>query len=88
MVYKKMSAFEVVLLIVGVGAAVLGFQLINRVYKAENGQISWLMVIAIFSWLTLLVMFILLSLVVDSSKKELEETRTMIYLLSKKKNKK
>ena len=77
----KLNVFEIVLLVVGIGAAVLGFQLINQVYTAEN-QISWLMIIAIFNWLTLLVMFILLSLMVDVSKKELNEIKTMIYLLS------
>ena len=85
---NKMNVFEIVLLIVGLGAAILGFQLINQVYKIENGQISWLMIIAIFNWLTLLVMFILLSLMVDVSRKELNEIRTMIYLLSEKKRKK
>ena len=84
----KMNIFEIVLLVVGLGAGVLGFQLINLVYRIENNQLSWLMIIAIFSWLTLLIMFILLSLMVDVSKKELAEIRTMIYLLSEKKLKK
>ncbi len=84
----KMDVFEIVLLVVGVGAAVLGFQLINQVYKADNSQLSWLMVIAIFSWLTLLILFILLSLMVDVSKKELKEIKTMIYLLYDSKKKK
>ena len=83
----KMDIFEIVLLVVGIGAAILGFQLINQVYKAESGQLSWLMVIAIFSWLTLLVMFILLSLMVDVSKKELKEIKTMISLLYESKKK-
>ena len=83
-----MGVFEIVLLVVGIGAAVLGFQLINQVYKSEGGQTSWLMVIAIFNWLTLLILFILLSLMVDVSKKELREIRTMIYLLYEKKRKK
>ena len=82
MSYSKMNVFEIVLLIVGVGAAILGFQLINQVYRAESGQLSWLMIIAIFNWLTLLVMFILLSLMVDVSKRELNEIKTMIYLLA------
>ena len=85
---NKINVFEIVLLIVGVGAAVLGFQFINQVYQAENGQLSWLMIIAIFNWLTLLVMFILLSLMVDTSKKELNEIKTMIYFLSEDKKKK
>ena len=85
---NKMSVFEIVLLIVGIGAAILGFMLINQVYKADSGQLSWLMIIAIFDWLTLLILFILLSLMVDTSKKELREIKTMIYLLYEKKGKK
>ena len=85
---NKMSVFEIILLIVGLGAAILGFQLINQVYKTEGGQTSWLMIIAIFNWLTLLILFILLSLMVDVSKKELHEIRTLIYLLYEKKKRK
>ncbi|MBI2653889.1 hypothetical protein HYX02_03695 [Candidatus Woesearchaeota archaeon] len=85
---NKLNIFEIVLLVVGLGAAVLGFQLINQIYKAESGQLSWLMIIAIFNWLTLLVMFILLSLMVDVSKRELSETRNLIYLLMQNLNKK
>ena len=84
----KTNAFEFFLLIVGMGAAVLGFNLINQVYQSDNYTISWLMVIAIFSWLGLLVMFILLSLMVDVSKKELYEIKTLIDLLSEKRKKK
>lgn len=84
---KKFNVFEIVLLAVGIGAGILGFQFINQVYKAE-GKLSWLMVIAIFSWLTLLVLFILLSLIVDVSKKELNEIKMMIHLLSEKRKKK
>ena len=82
----RMNIFEIVLLVVGIGAAILGFQLINRVYQIEDYRLSWLMIIAIFSWLTLLVMFILLSLMVDVSKRELNEIKTMIALLSRKRN--
>ena len=85
---SKFSVFDIVLLIVGIGAAFLGFQLINQAYAAEKGQISWLMIIAIFNWLTLLVMFILLSVMVDVSKKELREIKTLIYMLSENSKKK
>ena len=85
---SKMNVFEIVLLIVGLGAAVLGFHLINQAYGAEGGRLSWLMIIAIFSWLTLLVLFILLSLMVDVAKKELNEIKTMIYLLAEQRKKK
>lgn len=85
---NRMSVFDIVLLVVGIGAAVLGFQLINQAYKAESGQVSWLMIISIFSWLSLLVMFILLSVMVDVSKKELNEMKTLIYIMSENKKKK
>lgn len=84
----KMNVFEIVLLFVGLGAAFLGFQLINEAYRAESSQLSWLMIIAIFTWLTLLVMFILLSLMVEISKKELIELKKLIEVLTKNKNKK
>ena len=82
-----MSIFDIVLLVVGVSAAVLGFQLINQAYKVENGQLSWLMIIAIFNWLTLLVMFILLSVMVDVSKKELAQIKNLTAIMSQKKKK-
>ena len=80
----KISTFEVVLLFVGIITAILGFNLINQTYN-EAGNISWLMLIAIFSWLTLLVLFISLSLNVDISKKQLAKMELIVYLLNKKK---
>lgn len=82
---KKVDIFEIILLIVGIGVSILGFQFIGKVFELENGQLSWQMLMAIFNWLTLLVLFILLSLVVDSSKKTLEQMRALVELLSKKK---
>ena len=87
MISTKISTFEIVLLIVGIAAGILGFQLINKVYAVEV-EVSWLMVIAIFTWLMLLVLFILLSITVDVSKKQLAKTEIMVYLLSQKKGKK
>ena len=83
----KISVFEIVLLIVGVTAAILGFRLINYVY-IEDGKISWMMVIAIFNWLMLLVLFVSLSLAVDVSKRQLAEMKNMVYILSQKKGRK
>lgn len=84
---NKVSTFEIVLLIVGIITSVLGFKLINQVYSLSK-DISWLMLIAIFNWLTLLVLFISLSLNVDTSKKQLAKMELMVYLLNKKKGKK
>jgi hypothetical protein len=53
-----------------------------------EAELSWLMVIAIFNWLMLLVLFILLSITVDVSKKQLGEIKNIVYLLEQKKGKK
>ena len=82
----KISAFEVVLLIVGVTSAILGFKLIDLVHSRE-GAVSWMMVIAIFNWLTLLVLFIFLSLAVDVSKKQLAQMEEIVGLLGSRKKK-
>ncbi|MCH8004118.1 MAG: hypothetical protein IH934_05820 [Nanoarchaeota archaeon] len=87
MKHGRINPFEIVLLIVGITAGFLGFQLINKVYITENA-ISWPMVTAIFNWLTLLVLFILLSITVDVSKKQLDEIKNLTDLLSQKKGKK
>lgn len=83
----KVSAFEIVLLIVGIAASFLGFHLINRAYIVEN-EITWMMVIAIFNWLMLLVLFVSLSLAVDISKRHLSETKKIVELLSRNKGRK
>ena len=83
----KVSAFEIVLLVVGIAAGFLGFHLINRVYNAER-EITWMMIIAIFNWLMLLVLFVLMSLTVDTSKKQLVEMKNLANLISQKKGRK
>ena len=83
----KINLFEVVLLIVGVTTAILGFILINRIYIKE-GEMTWLMVVSIFHWLTLIVLFISLSVAVDVSKKQLVMAERMVYLLERKKGNK
>ncbi len=87
MAEAKISAFEIVLLVVGIAASFLGFHLINKAYIVER-EITWMMIIAIFNWLMLLVLFVLLSLTVDTSKKQLAKMEIMVYLLSQKKSKK
>ena len=84
---NKISAFEIVLLIVGIAASFLGFHLINKAYIAEQ-EITWMMIIAIFNWLMLLVLFVLLSLTVDTSKKQLAEIKNLAESISQKKGRK
>ena len=83
----RISAFETVLLVVGIAAAYLGFHLINQVYITEK-VVSWPMIVAIFTWLMLLVLFISLSVAVDISKKQLDELKNLSELLKEKKGRK
>ena len=87
MLGTRFSLFEIFLLIVGITASFLGFQLINQLYVIE-GKLNWLMVIAIFNWLMLIVLLISLSLSVDVAKKQLNEMRNIGSLLGQKKYKK
>jgi len=84
---SRISTFEIILVIVGITAGILGFQLINKIYAVE-GVVSWLMVISIFNWLILLVLFISLSLTVDFSRKQYEEIKKLTVLLENKKKRK
>lgn len=77
---KKVNLFDIMLLIVGIAVAYLGYRLINLQYQFE-GQMSWLMIVSIFLWLILLVLFILSSMTVDSSRQQLKEIRILNELL-------
>lgn len=87
MAEAKISAFEIVLLVVGIAASFLGFHLINRAYSVEK-EITWMMIIAIFNWLMLLVLFVSLSLTVDTSKKQLAELKNLAEIIKQRKGKK
>ena len=76
------SSFELMVLVVGVAAVILGFNLINRVYITDY-VMGWPMVISIFTWLIMLVLFILLSINVDSTKQTLKEITEIKNLLKK-----
>ncbi|PIN78704.1 hypothetical protein COY26_00650 [Candidatus Woesearchaeota archaeon CG_4_10_14_0_2_um_filter_33_10] len=78
----EISTFELMVLIVGCAAVILGFNLINRVYITDYAM-SWPMVISIFTWLILLVLFILLSINVDSTKQTLKEITEIKDILKK-----
>lgn len=75
----RTSAFEIILLVVGVGAAYLGFAFINNLYL-EEGEFTWLMLVSIFLWLIMILQFILMSLNVNISKNQLEEIRNISRL--------
>jgi uncharacterized membrane protein YcjF (UPF0283 family) len=73
----RFSFFEVVLFIVSLAVTFWGFKFINELYQADAQKSSWLMVIAIFQWLTLLIIFVLLSLKVEVEREQLREVRLL-----------
>ena len=84
---SEISTFELMVLVVGCAAVILGFNLINRVYMTDY-VMGWPMVISIFTWLIMLVLFILLSINVDSAKqtlKEITEIKNIVKKLAKNK---
>ena len=87
MQFKQLSVLQIAPLVIGLGAAILGFQFIKEVYIINNSQISWLLVLSIFNWLSLVVLIIFLSLIMDTSKRELGKLDVIIYLLSHNKKK-
>jgi hypothetical protein len=61
---RKTTMFEKMLLLVGLGVTLVGFYLIRMAYLTEKG-LTWLMLLTIFSWLTVLILFIVSSLNAD-----------------------
>lgn len=62
---RTATAFEIMLLILGVVVLVAGFILIRNTFITEGKTLSWFMIGAIFSWLTLLILFVVSELNAD-----------------------
>jgi len=77
---EKRSPFEVLLVIVAIAFSLLGFQLINTLY-IQSGSINWMMVLAIFAWLTLLLLFVILGFISENSRKLLDEIKKQNQML-------
>ncbi len=80
---RRITFFEKSVLLIGLCTVAIGFYFIHKVFSVDQ-KLSWLMLIAIFSWLSLLLLIIISSLNADV-KEELtqvirenaEETRLM-----------
>ena len=79
----KINFFEIILLLVGISAAFLGFKFINLLYLAD-GYLSWNMILAIFLWLIMLLLFILMSLQVNVAKNQLNEIQRIAKVVEEK----
>ena len=62
---RKVTMFEVMLLILGIVVLIVGFILIRNTFISTGKTLSWFMIGAIFSWLTLLILFVVSELNAD-----------------------
>ena len=69
---KKASFIEFVILIVGAIIGISGFLMINTMYQKDN-YLTWQMILAVFSWLTVFGIIILCSLIYYNIKMHFEE---------------
>lgn len=82
--FRSLSFFEKLLIAVGLGVAVFGFFLIRQAASVSTEGINWLMIVAIFSWMTVLVLFVVSGLNADVKDElgaiiheQIEETRLL-----------
>lgn len=81
--YRKSNFFERVLLVVGLVVIIVGFIFINKVFMSD-ANLGWDMLQAIFLWLMLIVLIVLLATEEDVKeelaiiiKEHIEETKIM-----------
>jgi hypothetical protein len=68
---RSPNIFEKILLIIGVMIVIIGYSFIHQMYVTDNYMISWGMLQAMFMWLLLSVMLIMLA-VNENVKEELK----------------
>ncbi len=62
---RKVTLFEILLLILGLVVLIVGFLLIKNTFISTGGDLNWFMIGAVFSWLTLLILFVVSELNAD-----------------------
>ena len=59
---RRTSIFEKLLLVVGFLVLVMGYVFINRVFAAENYNVSWGFLQTVFLWLLMVIFIIMLAI--------------------------
>ena len=59
---RRTSAFEKLLLIVGLAVLVVGYFMVNKVFQAEGYKLSWGFLQTVFLWLLMVIFIILLAI--------------------------
>ena len=82
--HRRVTVFEILLLVLALLVLIVGFFLIRQAFLAEGRSLNWLMVGAIFSWLILLILFVVSELNADVKeelsrimREQVEETRML-----------
>tara|TARA_Y100000310_G_C20645040_1_gene796063 strand:- start:1685 stop:1963 length:279 start_codon:yes stop_codon:yes gene_type:complete len=88
---RKTSAFEKMLLVVGLLVLIIGYTLISRTYAAEGNQLSWGLLQTTFLWLLMVIFIIMLAIGEDIKEgiliEQLEKIKSLKDVLLKGKKK-
>ncbi|MBI2545640.1 hypothetical protein HYV81_00485 [Candidatus Woesearchaeota archaeon] len=80
-VFRKPNAFERVLLVVGILVMLLGYYVINKVYAANNYELSWDFLQAVFLWLIIVIFIIIIAISEDIKQTMMENHTKQLELL-------
>ena len=67
---RKTTLFEKILMIIGIALTILGFVMINQVFRASGSIISYNLTMSIFLWLILIILIIVVA-TFENQKEEL-----------------
>ncbi|MAE43142.1 hypothetical protein CMO93_05185 [Candidatus Woesearchaeota archaeon] len=88
---RKTSLFEKMLLIVGIVVLIMGYMMINKVFIAEGGKLSWGFLQTVFLWLLMVIIIIVIVIGEDIKEgillQQLEETKSLKEYMIKGKKK-
>jgi hypothetical protein len=62
--YRRITLFEIILLVVGLFVGVVGFMMINNLYK-QDPTVTWDLFQTVFLWLILIVLLVLAATMSD-----------------------
>mgnify|MGYP001583186188 FL=1 len=87
---RRTSVFEKLLLIVGFLVLIIGYFFINKVFIAEDYEVSWGFLQTVFLWLLMVIFIIVLAIGEDIKEgillRQLDEIRELKEELLKRKN--
>jgi uncharacterized membrane protein len=81
--YRRITLFEIILLVVGLFVGIVGFLMINNLYN-QDPRVTWELFQTVFLWLILIVLLVLAATMTDVKEElsivlrdHIEETRVV-----------